>query len=146
MDYSSAFAISAAGMKVEQMRVDVTSLNLANVHTTRAPDGTLYQPLKVVSQPKVSFSQMLQAQQGKIANIDSGPQVKLEQSTAAPKLVQDPGHPQADENGFVEYPNVNPVDEMVNLVSAQRAYEANVRAFNAAKTMALRALQIGGNK
>lgn len=146
MDYLSAFSISAAGMKVEQMRVDVTSLNLANVHTTRAPDGTLYQPLKVVSQPGVSFAQMLQAQQGKSANINSGPTVTLEESTAPPKLVQDSAHPQADENGFVEYPNVNPVDEMVNLVSAQRAYEANVRAFNATKTMAMRALQIGGNK
>lgn len=142
MDYSTAFQISAAGMTLEKARVDVTALNIANMHTGRAADGTLYQPLRVVAKPgqAASFAATYEA-----LGVQAGPQdVHAEPVMAAPRLVHEPGHPQADERGYVAYPGVNHSEEMVNLVGALRAYEANVVAMNAAKTMALKALDIGG--
>jgi len=142
MDYSTAFQISAAGMTLEKARVDVTALNIANMNTSRAPGGTLYQPLRVVAKPgqPASFAAAYEA-----LGVQAGPQdVHTEPVLAAPRLLHEPGHPQADERGFVAYPGVNHSAEMVNLVSALRAYEANVVAMNAAKTMALKALDIGG--
>ncbi len=145
MDYLNAFAISSSGMKVERMRLDVTAMNIANANTTKSVDGKLYSSLRVVASPNSSFANALEG--ASIQNSLSGvSNFSLQPSSAAPKLVHDPAHPQADKDGFVELPNVNPVDEMVNLISATRSYEANIKAFNAAKTMALRALQIGGGK
>jgi flagellar basal-body rod protein FlgC len=142
MDFSTAFQISAAGMSLEKARVDVTALNLANMHTSRGADGALYQPLRVVARPgnASSFGATYET-----LGAMAGPQaVHTEPMQAAPRLVHEPGHPQADERGYVAYPGVNHSAEMVNLVSALRAYEANVVAMNAAKTMALKALDIGG--
>lgn len=150
MDYSNSFAISASGMGLERLRLDVTALNLANANTTKKADGTLYSPMKVVATPGESFVDMLKNEANAAAlqssDIQGVQEVQLVPSTVGPKKVHDPAHPQADEKGFVEYPNVNPADEMINMISAQRSYEANVKAFNATKTMALRALQIGGSK
>jgi flagellar basal-body rod protein FlgC len=143
MDYRSAFAISASGMTVERLRLDVTAVNLANVHSTRSADGTLFRPMRVVSEPipstfAATFEGMKMALGGaRVANI--------EETAAAPRQVYEPGHPQADEQGFVSYPGVDQVSEMVNLMTAVRAYEANVIAMNVAKSMALKALDIGGN-
>jgi flagellar basal-body rod protein FlgC len=145
MDYQSSFRISAAGMSLEKARVDVTAQNIAHMHVARAADGSMYQPARVVAkagQSAVFGASYENAQQ----NLLSGPQnVTTEATLAAPRLVHEPGHPQADEKGFVAYPGVNHSSEMVNLVSALRAYEANVVAMNAAKTMALKALELGGN-
>ncbi|KAF0813398.1 Flagellar basal-body rod protein FlgC [Andreprevotia sp. IGB-42] len=141
MDYLSAFAISAAGMRVEKMRLDVTALNLANMNSTRGADGQLYQPLRVVASAATSFdghfSQAAQLQ----AML---PQGQIEPLDVAPRKVHDPGHPAADAAGDVEMPAINHLGEMLNMATALRAYEANVVAMNAAKTMALRALEIGG--
>lgn len=146
MDYRSAFEISAAGMSLERARVDVTAMNLANMHSARTAEGSLYQPLRVVakSQGLPSFGTRYEALQGG-AQLTVPQDVHVEAMQAAPRLVHEPGHPQADERGFVTYPGINHVGEMVNLVSALRAYEANVVAMNAAKTMALKALELGGN-
>ena len=137
-------------MGLERLRLDVTALNLANANTTKKADGTLYSPMKVVATPGESFVDMLKNEANAAAlqssDIQGVQEVQLVPSTVGPKKVHDPAHPQADEKGFVEYPNVNPADEMINMISAQRSYEANVKAFNATKTMALRALQIGGSK
>jgi len=140
MDYRAAFQISAAGMTVERTRLDVTSVNLANVHSTRAADGTLFRPLRVVTQAAApGFA-------GALASAAGAPRiVGIEEVAGDPRLVYEPGHPQADEKGFVAYPAVDQVSEMVNLMTAVRAYEANVVALNAAKTMAMKALDIGGN-
>lgn len=135
MNYLQAFAISASGMAVEKTRVDVTAVNIANATSTRSPDGSAFRPLRVVSgaKPAGSFSDLL-----------AGARVlELRALEAPPRLAYEPGHPDADERGFVAYPGINPVSEMVNLVTAVRAYEANVAALNAAKAMALRALEIG---
>lgn len=145
MDYSSAFAISGSGMSVEKMRLDVTALNIANVHSTRARDGSSYQPLQVISAARQA--QLFQAAFSNASiGLTSGAEVlEVRAARVPPRLVHEPNHPDADDRGFVAYPGINPVNEMVTLISALRAYEANVVALNAAKTMALKALELGGN-
>ncbi len=144
MNYFSAFDISASGMSVERLRLDVTAMNLANAHTTRSAEGELYKPMRVVVSPRqnVTFDQVFGAMQARA--LGGAPLASVEEMDAEPRMVFDPSHPEADEKGFIAYPNVDPVSEMVNLITTTRAYEANVRAFNAAKTMALKALEIGG--
>ncbi len=139
MDYSSTFAISAAGMAIERARVEVAALNMANAHTVGQPG---YRPLRVMAQPGAAdFPALLAA--GNAAS--ALPTYQLEPTTSAPRQVHEPGHPLADERGFVAYPGVDPATEMVNLLSASRAYEANVAALNTARHLALKALDIGGN-
>jgi flagellar basal-body rod protein FlgC len=143
----SAFEISAAGMNLERLRLDVAASNLANAHTSGTPDGAIYRPLRVVAQPTAaaSFDSLFQSLTGRVPY--AAPYQALVQPTdRAPRLVYEPGHPDADARGFVAYPDVNPVSEMVELMTITRAYEANVRAMNMAKTMALRALEIGGDR
>ncbi len=143
MDYFSAFAISASGMSVEKTRLDVVALNLANVHSTRAGAGALYQPLTVISGAKPgAFAAALAG----ASNAALGARVyEVRPTPAPPRLVHEPGHPDADAKGFVAYPGVNTLNEMVTMIAATRAYEANVAALNAARVMALKALEIGGN-
>jgi flagellar basal-body rod protein FlgC len=144
MNYLNTFAISASGMTVEKARLDVTALNLANVHSTRAADGGAFVPMQVISTARQGalFAHHLGAAglQGAGAKV-----LEVRPRNTAPRMVYEPGHPDADKKGFVSYPGVDPVGEMVNLISALRAYEANVAALNAAKTMALKALELGGN-
>lgn len=159
MDYFAAFAISASGMTVEKTRLDITALNLANVHSTRA-GGKLYEPLTVISGPRRAgqFEQLMsgyaagaQAPGASLATLAArlptfGAEVVAVRPTGlAPRLVHEPGHPDADARGFVAYPAVHPLKEMLTIISATRAYEANLSALNAARTMAQRALEIGGN-
>jgi flagellar basal-body rod protein FlgC len=144
MDYRSAFQISAAGMTFERTRVEATTLNLANMHNARGADGHLFQPLRAVAggAPAGPFASSYASLRGSFA----GPaNVGMVATAVQPRMVHEPGHPLADAKGLVAYPGVNHLGEMVNLVSALRAYEANVVAMNAAKTMALKALELGGN-
>jgi flagellar basal-body rod protein FlgC len=101
--------------------------------------------MQVVSGPKQGalFASYLSGADGHAAGAKV---VEVRARNAAPRMVYEPGHPDADGKGFVAYPGVDPVGEMVNLISTLRAYEANVAAFNAAKTMALKALELGGNR
>lgn len=138
MDYYSAFAISASGMDVQKVRVDTVALNIANANTSRMADGSMYQPLQVVVSQKMPASFETAFQRASGAQV-----VDVIAKDVLPRQVYEPGHPDADGKGFVSYPNIDPVSEMVTLVEASRAYEANVRAMNAAKAMALRALEIG---
>ena len=146
MDYRTAFQISAAGMTLEKARVDVTAMNIANMNVGRAADGSLYQPQRAVATLSAlpSFGTRYEAAQSH-ALLAAPANVRLLPMQADPRLVHEPGHPQADDQGFVAYPGVNHVGEMVNMVSALRAYEANVVAMSAAKTMALKALELGGS-
>lgn len=149
MDYSAAFAVSAAGMNLERTRVEVAALNLANAHTTQAPSEAPYRAMRVVARAGVgaepSFAAALSAAEGS-APVRAAllPNVTVEPLDAPPRKALDPGHPLADANGFVSYPAVDPATEMVTLISATRAYEANVAALNTARTLALKALDIGG--
>jgi flagellar basal-body rod protein FlgC len=147
MDINGAFAISGSGMSVEKTRLDVTALNLANVHSTRARDGSGYEPLQVISAARPARS--FQAAFGAAAlsmGLPAGAEVlEVRSARTTPRMVHEPNHPDADARGFVAYPGINQVNEMVTLISSLRAYEANVAALNAAKTMALKALELGGN-
>ena len=143
MDYTPTFAISAAGMALERARVEVAALNLANAHTTQGPGQVPYSPLRVVAQAASTdgFSALMQVDPSAAA---LKPDFHVEPANVAPRIVHEPGHPLADAKGFVTYPGVDPAAEMVALMSATRAYEANVAAMNTARTMTLKALDIGG--
>ena len=139
MNYLQSFAISASGMTVEKTRVDVTAVNLANANSTRAADGSTFRPLRVIS--VASAPQFAGLLEGALR----GAEVRsLKELDAAPRLAYEPGHPDADERGFVSYPGISPVSEMMNLLTAVRIYEANVAALGAAKAMAQRTLELGG--
>jgi flagellar basal-body rod protein FlgC len=157
MDYSQSFAISAAGMSVERTRVEVAALNLANANTVQTADGVGFQPLRVVARTISAasasvmpggFADQVAAGLGQAADATlmnpTLPEVGVEQSGALPRRVYEPGNPFADSKGFVTYPGVDTATEMVTMMSALRSYEANVAAMNTAKTLAMKALDIGG--
>jgi len=144
MNAFSAFEISAAGMSVERLRLDVSAINLANANTTRAPDGTLFRPLRVTASTIQPPFDTLMDRLMFAGNLGGDAEVRA--MDVEPRRVFDPGHPDADERGFVAYPAVNSVSEMIQLISITRAYEANVRALNAAKSMAQKALDIGSDR
>ena len=140
MDYTRAFAVSAAGMVAERTRVEVAALNLANAHTLQDAYGASYQPMRVITRP-AEFPTLVADGLRSI----SLPAAHVEPTGARPRLVQEPGHPLADERGFVAYAGVDSATEMVTLMSATRAYEANVAALNTARSLALKTLDIGRN-
>lgn len=140
--------ISSSGMTAQRLRMDVISENIANVNTTRTSDGTPYRRKEVVFAEKSNyptFAQTLSAQMGADSVVGKGVKVTqvTEDTETEMNMVYDPSHPDADENGYVTYPNVNTVTEMTDLIDASRAYEANATAFTASKNMALQGLQIG---
>ncbi|MRD48688.1 flagellar basal body rod protein FlgC [Caenimonas koreensis] len=143
MSHQTTFAISAAGMELERTRVEVAALNLANAHTTQAAGQAGYTPMRVVAQAASSdtFAALMESDNPVAAQL---PAVRVEPAQVPPRKVHEPGHPQADAQGFVTYPGVDTATEMVTMMSATRAYEANVAAMNMARTMALKALDIGG--
>ena len=143
MSLFGALDISASGLSAERMRMDVTAENLANAQTTRGPDGGPYRRKDVVLQTATGsdFGAALTAAAGVVPGARNGQQpggvqvAGIVESQAAPRRIYDPGHPDADAEGYVAMPDVNPVTEMVDLISASRAYEANVTAMQTAKTM-----------
>jgi flagellar basal-body rod protein FlgC len=140
MDYHAAFQISAAGMATEKLRLDVIALNLANMHAAAPSPDQVYRPQRVITQaPAAGFGTQFARMAG-----PGGVRTAVVPQNAAPRMVYEPGHPYANAQGMVAYPGVDHVAEMVNLNTALRAYEANVTAMNAARTMAARALDIGG--
>jgi len=145
MDYMASFDISASGMAVEKMRLDIMAMNLANANTTRGPDGKVYTPQTVVSAAKAASFESELARYGNV-NLSGAEIVDIQPLDKEPRIVFDPDHPDADERGYVRYPYINTVAEMIVLIEATRAYEANVKAMNAAKSMALRALEIGSSR
>jgi len=134
-DFFTAMEVSASGLSVERTRMNVAASNLANASTTRAAGGGPYKRKDVV------------VQSAPVANAPagvSGVQVaSIKPDAAPPRMEHDPGHPDADANGYVAYPNVNPVEEMVDMITASRAYEAGVTALTTAVSMAESALGIG---
>ena len=141
-------AINAAGsgLTAERLRMDVTAENLANAQTTRGADGQPYRRKEVVLQQRDGgFGAALDSAMARGAS--SGPAGGVEvagivEDQSDFKLVYDPGHPDANADGYVQMPNVNPVTEMVDLISASRGYEANVTAIQAAKQMFSKTLDI----
>lgn len=147
MSAFDAFVISASGLTAERLRMDVISNNIANVNTTKTVDGGPYQRQRVIFEPRGEKANMLfPAMFDKSKRIASFSGVKVTgviNDANPPKLMFDPGHPDANKEGYVAMPNVNIVKEMVDMISATRAYEANVTALNSAKSMAAKALEIG---
>lgn len=145
MAFLNSINVSASGLTAEKLRMDVISRNIANVNTTRTADGTPYRRQVVVfreAEKQMPFSEYLSDASRKL--IGSGVKVVGIKEDKTPfKSVYDPGHPDADEQGYVKMPNVDVMTEMVNMISASRAYEANITAINSTKSMAMKALEIG---
>jgi flagellar basal-body rod protein FlgC len=145
MSLFGGLEISASGLTAERLRMDVTAENLANAQTTRGANGQPYRRKEVVLQESPgSFGATLsQAMGGGQSGSTGGVQVAgVVQDSSPLKRVYDPGHPDADAQGYVSMPNVDTVTEMVDLISASRAYEANVTAMNAAKQMFSHTLEL----
>ena len=135
MGLFQAFDISASGMTAERFRMDTIAQNIANINTTRTEDGTPYR------RKIVTFAEKTETPFSQVGNGVKVTSVKEDDETEM-RMVYDPSHPDADENGYVTYPNVNTVTEMTNLIDATRAYEANTTAFDATKSMVQAALNI----
>ena len=145
MGMFTAFDISATGMTAERYRMDIIAQNVANAETTRTEDGTPYRRKVVVFEEKNSPSPFRKIFM-KEKNRYSGDGVKVtgvyEDQWTEGNMVYDPSHPDADENGYVTYPNVNIITEMTNLIDASRAYQANATAFDATKNIATTGLNL----
>jgi flagellar basal-body rod protein FlgC len=148
MDYARLFAISAAGMAVERTRVEVAAMNLANATTVQTADGAGYQPMRVVARTSAaaapSFAEQVDQGLDGTGLVPGLPEAVVETSGAAARLVHDPSNPFADTNGDVAYPGVDNATEMVTLMTAMRAYEANVAAMNVSRALVLKTLELGG--
>ena|SRR3989338_8245743 len=142
-DFFDSLDVSASALSAERMRMNVTSSNLANAQTTRTPEGGHYRRKDVVfeAQPQREFASILQGHLD--VPLHKVQVTDVVSDTHAPKMVHQPDHPDANEEGMVAYPNVNTMEEMVNLVTASRTYEANVTAMNVARSMMNKALEIG---
>ncbi len=143
MSFLKSLEISASGLTAQRVRMDVIAENLANINTTRTADGTPYQRRYVVMQQREgdTFSDLLNRAQAK--SNGSGVRVtEILEDTSPFKLDYNPSHPDANEEGYVEMPNVDLAVEMVDMLAATRSYEANVTAVNAIKGMAQKALEI----
>jgi flagellar basal-body rod protein FlgC len=144
LDFLSALDVSASALSTERVRVNLAASNLANAETTRGPDGKPYKRLDPVLEA-VPFEDSLTGAggAGPIATGVAGVRVaEIAQDEGPGRRVYSPSHPDADKDGYVTLPNVNPVHEVVNLITAQRAYDANATAIDTLKTMATRALEI----
>ncbi len=150
MSIFNTLNISASSLTAQRLRMDVASSNIANAETTRATineDGEYepYQRKMVSLQPNTpQFKSFLHTARYGTSSEINGTKVNGIITDQAPfKNVHNPTHPDADEDGFVQYPNVDPLKETVDMMSATRSYEANITALNASKDMLLKALEIG---
>jgi flagellar basal-body rod protein FlgC len=133
MSLSNIFNVSGSAMSAQSQRLNATASNIANADSATGPDGQPYKAKQVVFKA-VPY--------GSIEN--SGVKVdQVVENQAPPKLTYDPKNPLADANGYVAMPNVNPVEEMVNMISASRSYQTNVETMNTAKNMLMKTLTIG---
>lgn len=135
MTIRDAMSISAMGLNVQRVRLNTTASNIANAETTRSPDGGPYRRLDPVV-GTVSFTDALD---DAVRGVEV---LEIQADSSAPRQIFDPDHPDANEQGMVALPNVNLVEEMVNLITEQRAFEANSTAFKTAKELVARALDL----
>jgi flagellar basal-body rod protein FlgC len=138
----NALRISASGLSAERLRMDTIASNIANATTTRGENGQPYRRKVAVFQE--NLNRELNLKTGKTENNMLGVKaVSIEEDESELKKMYDPSHPDADAEGYVTMPNVNILNEMADMISATRAYEANVTAMNSEKSMFLKALEIG---
>lgn len=144
MDFSTGLRISASGLAAQRMRMNTISSNIANINTTRTPEGGPYRRKDVVFEAMPdgrNFGDMV-----KTAPNDNFQRVQVTDVVVdqkAPMLKYEPDHPDANAEGYVAYPNINMMEEMANMIQATRSYEANVSAIQASKDMAMSAIEIG---
>jgi flagellar basal-body rod protein FlgC len=144
MDMMAGLQVSFSALNAQRTRMNVIASNLANTQSTRTPAGGPYKRQEVIfaAQPQgSSFAGMLNEQLGD--GVNAVDVLDIVSDPNGTRLEYEPDHPDANAQGYVAYPNVNVMREMVDLISATRAYEANVTAINSSKDMAVRALQIG---
>jgi flagellar basal-body rod protein FlgC len=142
MDLFNTIKISSTALKAQQIRLNTVSSNLANVETTQTPEGGPYRRKSVVFKSDGSlFSDNLdQEMKGAVQGVKV---TRIVSDKQPPRIIYNPGHPDANEEGYVSMPNINSLEEMADMVSATRAYEANINSIQASKRMALKALEIG---
>jgi len=140
MDFFTAFNISASALSAQRIRMNVVSSNLANINSTETPEGGPYRRKDVVFSASPAPSSFQEVLKDKLNEVNV---LEIVDDTRPFKTVYDPYHPGADQNGYVNYPNVNVIEEMVNMMSATRSYEANISVIKATKSMAQKALDIG---
>jgi flagellar basal-body rod protein FlgC len=145
MDFFSSMNISSSALSAERTRMNLISSNLANANATRTPEGGPYKRKDAVfaATPieRNSFASALSNAAGQDARQVEVMQIIEDQNP--PRMQYDPSHPDANQQGYVAMPNVNVVEEMADMINATRTYEANVTAVNAAKSMAMKTLEIG---
>ncbi len=134
MDIFKSFDISASGMLAQKRRMNTIASNLANINTTRTPEGGPYKRRDVV------FESVLIDEENSLEGVRVRDVVE---DDSPPRVVYDPGHPDADEKGFVKLPRIDLIEEMVNMMLSTRAYEANVNAFNITRSLYQKALELG---
>lgn len=143
MGVFSAMNVAATGMTAQQLRMDVIAENIANANTTRTENGEAYRRKTLIFSEKntTAFDHVLT---GYLNHYEpNGVRVsRVVEDNSDLRLVYEPDNPDADENGYVAYPNVDTVTEMTNLIDSSRAYEASVTSFNAAKSMAMKGLEL----
>jgi flagellar basal-body rod protein FlgC len=146
MDLLTSLKISSSGLSAQRKRMESISSNIANAQTTRTAEGGPYRKKEVVfgSEPaRDSFADILEGE------IDEKAQAvhvtEVVNSDKPPVLKYEPNHPDANQDGYVAYPDINVMQEMANMIEAQRAYEANISAVNTTKSMAMKTLDIGRN-
>ncbi|MCG8539825.1 MAG: flagellar basal body rod protein FlgC [Clostridia bacterium] len=146
MSFFKSINTSATGLTAERLRMDIISKNIANANTTRTSSGMPYRrqvPIFKEKEGKTFTDFLNDAKNGN--KVGNGVEVSAIVEDKSPfKRIYNPGHPEADEKGYVLMPNIDIVTEMINLISASRAYEANVTSLNNSKSMAIKALEIGG--
>ena len=146
MDLLTSLKISSSGISANKKRMAAISSNIANAQTTRTAEGGPYRKKEVVfgSEPaRESFSEILEGE------IDAQAQevhaTEVVSTDKPPIMKYEPNNPDANEQGYVAYPNINVMEEMANMISASRSYEANINVMNTTKNMAMKALEIGNN-
>ncbi len=144
MDFSKAMNVSSSGLTAQRMRMNTVASNIANINTTRTPEGGPYRRKDVVFEaiPEArNFGEILTTSPDR--NLKRVQVTDIHVDRKAPMMKYEPNHPDANDEGYVAYPNINLMEEMANMIQATRSYEANVAAMQATKDMALSALEIG---
>jgi flagellar basal-body rod protein FlgC len=149
MSIFDALNSSASALTAQRLRMDVVSSNIANAQTTRATidENGEYEPYRrkmvVLESDKKNFQHYLEGASGNNKSVTGVKVSRIVEDETPFKLEFNPNHPDADENGYIQLPNIDPLQEMVDLMSATRSYEANITAVNASKSMLMKALEIG---
>ncbi|MBF0614807.1 MAG: flagellar basal body rod protein FlgC [Magnetococcales bacterium] len=139
-DFLTSFRVTSSALSAQRLRLNIIAENLANAQTTRTPEGGPYRRKDPVFASK-PFDEMLSREQRAASTGVAVERIQVDERP--PRMQYDPSHPDANGQGYVAMPNVDPTAEMVNMMAASRAYESNVTVLNASKAMAMKALEIG---